>query len=408
MLSVLFVEDDAEKRQRVTRALAAVDGVSLEGVDHAPDIFSAKRFLSERAYDLLILDIALPMSSDQDAQPDAGIRLLDELTSGSSRYRVPAHIIGITGYPDIYMREGGRFSSRLLTLVQYDQASSEWEQSLQARVRHILGAASSKAEVVEAYQSHLAVLCALESPELASVLALPWDWKQVLIPGDHTIYWRGSYKHAGGIRVVHAAASSRKGMPAAAVCATKMIHAFRPKFLGMTGITAGIRDRVQMGDVIVADPSWDWGSGKWILQGDVPRFNAAPHQLPLAVDIRSKFKQIARDVAFLAKVKSEWLAERPASELSIRVGPSASGAAVLADRSTAEKILAQHRELLGIEMEAYGVFAAAEEATAPRPLAFALKSVVDFADGEKNDRYQPYGAYVSARILQHLAEQYLG
>jgi nucleoside phosphorylase len=93
--------------------------------------------------------------------------------------------------------------------------------------------------------------------------------------------------------------------------------------------------------------------------------------------------------------------------VQLHLGPLASGAAVLSDGLTAKRVIQQHRQLLGIEMEAYGVYAAADEAPAPRPQAFALKSVVDFADGEKDDRFQPFGAYVSARVLRHFAENYL-
>jgi nucleoside phosphorylase len=85
----------------------------------------------------------------------------------------------------------------------------------------------------------------------------------------------------------------------------------------------------------------------------------------------------------------------------------ASGAAVLADGSTVERIKQQHRELLGIEMEAYGVFAASEEAAEPRPTVFAMKSVVDFGDATKDDRFQKYGAYTSAQTLRYFVEHYL-
>ncbi len=39
-------------------------------------------------------------------------------------------------------------------------------------------------------------------------------------------------------------------------------------------------------------------------------------------------------------------------------------------------------------METYSVFAAAQESVIPRPTVFAMKSVVDFADDEKDDRYR--------------------
>lgn len=72
-----------------------------------------------------------------------------------------------------------------------------------------------------------------------------------------------------------------------------------------------------------------------------------------------------------------------------------------------ERILKQNRNLLGIEMEAYGVLYAATHATKPRPKVFVAKSVCDFADEQKNDQYQDYAAYTSAKFIYQLALNYL-
>ena len=58
-------------------------------------------------------------------------------------------------------------------------------------------------------------------------------------------------------------------------------------------------------------------------------------------------------------------------------------------------------------METYAIFDAAVDSPAPRPVAFSLKSVSDFADSEKTDQFQRYTAYTSARCLQWLAEEHL-
>lgn len=66
----------------------------------------------------------------------------------------------------------------------------------------------------------------------------------------------------------------------------------------------------------------------------------------------------------------------------------------------------QIRDVIAIEMEAYGVYYAAKWAIEPKPRFVAIKSVCDFADVEKGDDYHDYAAYTSARILQCLAEEY--
>jgi nucleoside phosphorylase/CheY-like chemotaxis protein len=407
MLKVLLVEDNADKRNRVYKALGGVNGMDVDAITDATDLRSARLELKRTAYDLLILDIALPLRPDLDIEADAGLKLLDDLRDHPEQYKVPEHVIGLTGFAEIFGKAAYRFSRRLLTLVQYDPASEDWQLALQARVRHILDAKAAQSAEDLQYKLDLAVLCALPTPELSSLRALDWDWIQISVPGDHTIYWRGQFDTDRGKRSVVAAAASQMGMPAAAILASKMIGVFRPRYLAMTGIAAGVRDKVRMGDILVANPSWDWGSGKWTLRNGDAHFEPAPRQIQLAPILREQFRGLAQDPAIWSRVKNAWPANRPPHDLQIRIGPVASGAAVLGDRTTARRVLEQHRELLGIEMETYGVYAAADEAGRPRPLAFSLKSVVDFADSNKDDEFQAYGAYTSAEALREFAERYI-
>lgn len=76
--------------------------------------------------------------------------------------------------------------------------------------------------------------------------------------------------------VVYAASASRVGMPSASIISLKLISAFKPKYLAMTGITAGVPGKTRLGDVIAADPSWDWGSGKWEMRDGELKFMPAP------------------------------------------------------------------------------------------------------------------------------------
>ena len=62
---------------------------------------------------------------------------------------------------------------------------------------------------------------------------------------------------------------------------------------------------------------------------------------------------------------------------------------------------------MGIEVEAYGVMAAAYDAPAREVRAFVMKSVCDFADQTKSDEHQAYAAYTSAAGLRVFAERLL-
>lgn len=274
------------------------------------------------------------------------------------------------------------------------------------KVRQIIAAKRSGEEETIEHASLLSIVCALDSPELSSVRRLPWNWSQTHLTSDDTIYYQGRLDK-GGTQLIHAAAAARMGMPAAAILASKMIAQFRPEYLCIVGITAGLPGKTKQGDILVANPCWDGGSGKWLIKDGALSFVPAPHQLSLSPDLRNKLRQMSSNTALLSSIRADWPADKPDHELSMLVGPMASGAAVLADNESTERIRLQHKDLLGVEMETYGVFVAAEEATSPRPKAFSIKSVSDFASPEKDDRFQKYAAYTSSQALRFFVENYL-
>lgn len=94
--------------------------------------------------------------------------------------------------------------------------------------------------------------------------------------------------------------------------------------------------------------------------------------------------------------------------MKLVIGPVASGASVVTDPQIVDDIVyKQDRNTLGVEMEIYGVYYAANWAMEPKPKVLALKSVSDFANSEKGDLYHPYASYTSAKIFEILALKYL-
>ncbi len=406
MINILIVEDDNSKISKICKVLTELEGIDIDHIKSFCDTNSAKRELSETHYDLLILDIALPLRIDKLIDRKGGIKLLDEIFNRDV-YHIPEHIIGITAYEDIFAEASSTFTSRLLTLIQFDTTSDEWIPPLQARVKHIIASKSTVSVPIE-FESYLAIVCAMDMPELSSILNISqWSWQQIHLANDDTIYYEGRLEKDSKTHKLFAAGCTRMGTTSAAILSMKMIASFRPRYLAIAGMTAGMKARTRFGDILVADPSWHWGNGKFISDHGKVKFLAAPHQIPLNPGLRNKLRQFAMDKESLSKIKYSWPGNQPNHELSLRVGPIASGASVLADGCMSEQILSQHRELIGIEMETYGVYAACEEATKPTPLAFSMKSVVDFAGKDKNDSYQKYAAYTSAHALKVFVEKYL-
>ena len=250
-LSVLVVDDDSARAKSVSEALGKLP--SQVEICIVSDVISAKRELRTNTFDLVIIDIALPLRVHEAADPRGGLDLLKEVLIRNVYHR-PRHFVGLTAYPDIYENAAAEFGNELWSVIYYDRSSEEWLEQLLSKARHILVSETAQQQSLE-YKCELCIVTALSDPELDSILRLNWGWKRLGPGTDATIYHEGQFTRLSGEqgRVI-AARAPGMGMAAAAVLATKMAMQFRPRCLVMCGICAGQKSEVQLGDVIVANP----------------------------------------------------------------------------------------------------------------------------------------------------------
>jgi nucleoside phosphorylase len=80
---------------------------------------------------------------------------------------------------------------------------------------------------------------------------------------------------------------------AASVLSMKMINRFRPRYIVMVGIVAGIKGKGNYGDILVIDHSWDYGSGKIIYDEESKKtiFLSDPRPIMLTPEIRVIFEE---------------------------------------------------------------------------------------------------------------------
>jgi nucleoside phosphorylase/CheY-like chemotaxis protein len=404
-MKILVVEDDTNKLRHIVGALTEVDGVALEDIEHASDAAGAKRFLRDQNVDLIVLDLHLPDRIDLPPQPSGGLEFVRSIATRPSFF-VPTHVVAISGNPEA-LAVSGEDAGELWGVIRYDATSELWRDQLKTRVRYALAAWKSMVgRPRETRRCDVAILTALDD-ELGGVLRLPLHWREYRPEGDGTIYYEADLTDGGKPLRLVAATASRMGMAACAALASKVIDTYRPRHLAMAGVTGGIRGRVQLGDLLVADPSWDWGSGKYEVVNGRPRFAANPDQLRLSADIRSLLIESTRDAALLATIRSSFPGPKPQHPIEAHVEAVASGASVLGDEKVVEAIKEQHRKLHGVEMEIYGLMMAAETCSRPRPIAFGAKAVSDFADTTKNDDLRAYAIHVSANFILNFIATHL-
>ena len=229
------------------------------------------------------------------------------------------------------------------------------------------------------------------------------QWQAKVLTGDDQIYDVSSFQRDGKQRSLVHAKISEMGMTAAAATAMKVIFTFRPRYIIMVGISAGIvKDELEdqrYGDVIVPDVVWNYSAGKFVSPDKATiRFG------DLGFLPRSSSESIPEEIIpYLRKaVTSD---ENPCHAY---IGPMACGSTVVANRDLIEKqIYSQYQQTAGLDMESYAVVYAANHASDPKPTPIIVKSVCDFADNTKSDDYQRYAAYSSCEFAKFLYESIL-
>ncbi len=333
---------------------------------------------------------------------DGGLRLLKQLQLGGPRLKFPEHIIGLTEYPELYDEFARDFATHNWQVMQYS-SESHWAQILTNKAIYVAEAHRRMKEMSDT-RSDIAIVTALKQVELEAVLHLPGSWSDLPIAGDDTVYHVGNFRRANKSLSVVAAAAIGMGMPAAACLSMKVIRHFRPRYLIMAGIAAGVGAKV--GDVLVAAEAWDYGSGKikTVLGDEAGAFTPAPSYLSLDAAIKERVDFFGlRRKAILDDIRNRWAASPPEHTLSLHLGPVASGAAVVENQAVVDSITAHNRKLIGVEMETYGVYLACRLCTQPRPIAIAAKAVCDLGMPPKTNEHQRYAAFTSANFIYEFA-----
>jgi len=394
-MKILIIDDEYTKVKEISGALSHT-GISDLDVQHQTTANAARVLLQASHFDMLIIDLHLPTVMGDKPKNDGGISLFDMLVL-DKKVCLPTEILFITGREDLLEEANAEIIKRGGILYQYRPDTDTWRNVLIGRVKYIHQRLSPRKHI------DLAIVTALKKPELDAVLNLPYEWCSKRIEGDPLTYHFGSIPRPSGNITVVAASPNKKGMPSSAAVASKLTLMYRPKYLVMLGICAGIEGKSNLGDIVVADPTWDWGSGKRGIDTEgSPVFHAAPYQIQLNNGISQLASDMASEASVLGAIRGGWVKATPQGVLKVHVGPMASGASVIADDSSARSIATQNRELLAIEMEGYAVMAAAEYADDPKPTAMIIKSVCDYADAKKNDDWQLYAAYTSAAFADQL------
>jgi len=186
----------------------------------------------------------------------------------------------------------------------------------------------------------------------------------------------------------------KMGNVEAGIATTQAIDVWNPNLIILVGIMGGVEngDERYLGDLIISEQIVGYEQSKITDIGIERRDEVLRPDYTLF--------EAAKNFPFNGKTK----VPRPDGKNklpSIHTGIVASGEKVIADTQTIPELQSNWSKLIGVEMESYGAALAAYKAES-RPRFLMVKSICDWANPDKNDKWQDYAADVAAVFVINL------
>ncbi|MBU8879231.1 hypothetical protein BGM26_09575 [Bacillus sp. FJAT-29790] len=407
MIKVLIVEDNEEKYTKVSGFIQT--HYSEVTIKQCTYLNSARGELINEYYDLLILDIQLPEFENQGVKEDAGLSLLQEIQATITAHRQrrngiksPTYVLVLTAHDNSYKSFERRFQQTIFKVAKYDGISDSWHAPLVHSLEHLITNKQMAATKLKEYDYDLGIICALES-ELSVLFSLGWDLVSERNHTDSSVFFFKSKLDVDGEEIkIICNTPDHMGTTDTAIVTSKMIDYYKPKVIVMFGITAGIENQVNLGDIIFASTCYSHETGKYIEENGETVFLPTTSHVNASSNLVSIAKEMKFENEIFSKFYCSYTGNKPNNPPSIHIGPMSSGNAVIANDKILKGLIRNERKLLGVDMEIYGLYRACYLSKHPVPKFIAFKIVSDFADNNKNDDYHQYCKYMNGQIINYL------
>lgn len=392
-MKVIIIDDQLEKAKDLARIVKETSpNVEILHATNASDGF---RELITHGAHLVLLDVVVPLNMGDDACETSSEWFVRELKRKPPGSSIP-YVVGTTQFAESLSKVQETFRNDLWSIIYVSDDDSRWPSQLQHAVRF----AESNAErlsfegSVGANEVDFAVITAIRNPEFSELVSALGGGEQVSLRETQETWLKCRLRRNDGSEVsVLAASADEMGMTAMASLVTKICISCRPKRVILVGIMAGNPERVGLSDLIVAESTWNFQVGKLTENGFQPDVKL----LSCSFNLANQLMNVVSEKFILGFWESWNRQERPRQIASIHKGDVACSPFVVADGKTFQQLESeQKRKVMGLEMEAYGLYDAIRRLGVMAPEVVCIKSVCDFGDGAKNDKYQTYCAALSA------------
>tara|TARA_R110000764_G_scaffold44749_1_gene100727 strand:- start:444 stop:1451 length:1008 start_codon:yes stop_codon:yes gene_type:complete len=172
-MRILIVEDNRLKEMKIASVVKEV--TSINNIFCADNNFDAiRKIKTDDKFDLVILDLMLPIRKGESPRKDGGLILLNEIIRRNDIVN-PDHIIGLTAFDEIKKEIDEEFNKEGWVIITFDLKSIDWEVIIKNKIIYILN--SKKNQPIIIMKSKILFIAA--SPEDQSKLNAGMEQRKI-------------------------------------------------------------------------------------------------------------------------------------------------------------------------------------------------------------------------------------
>lgn len=418
MIKILILDDSDRKIEYIKKILLEGCGLQEENITIAKSVAAGRAEVSKEYFDLVLLDLVLPILQDEEPKDDGGLSFIREILMSDARVKIPSQIIGLTEKGFAYEREKEEFQRLLFSVIQCKQGDYEWVNNLKQAVNYSIRCKEAIVNNMRQRMSYdIAIICALpeEFKQMVEAFGGETKWERVKIEEDVPFLFRRtiiSTANNHDLKVI-AAMTGRPGVIPTATLATLMYTLFHVKTVFMTGFSAGFpSNNLKLGDILVASSIQDYASGKLKdVDGNLTLLREI-HQIETSTSLSLAMQELLDDEntqsELMSKIKKANLLVNNRDSYQVYMSATCCGPYVVTSEDVIKELEKDDRKLEGLDMEGFGLYLASKIlSNKVQKESMWIKGVGDFANPHKADDYHKTCSFGSALLLYRFIKEKL-
>lgn len=382
-MNVLIFEDETQKYEVIQSFLNSIsDEIILTRVEYLTDF---AKLIERMKYDLVILDLVAKCRSGDTETTNLALDLVGILRDFECKnFKTPA--IALTQYEEIADETYKILNNVDITVHTFDTIHDKWKDFLKGKILNCTPIKNYDFIIVCALKKEASAYQLLNESKLN---ALVINTKQIKTIEGLTAFEISLSNNIIGIVIKQ----PKMGLVNTSITVSKILTRYNPKLISMSGICAGIKDKVKICDLIIPSECYQHDSGKWDDSGFKVDLNIAslPQSTISLIEVISESHEFKNYISL-----SEEHKKIISSKSCIQIGITSSGSAVIANTQMSEFISSIYRKTIAFEMESFALYETIKQLEKDC-LFYSIKSVVDNGNEVKSDEFHKIGCLLSAK-----------